>query len=178
MRVTSNKSSNSITCINCITDWVIVSHSILVKDVSMSMGEGSSFYILTGNSHVMSILNQTCKCQSFCSSPINAFTILNCCMPLFKDSGYESMEFTLIFWKNCNFVSNVLQSLNFNARNFGFHLINLFDFIPLICYPIFSFIFSSFACLICIFKFISNVLFHFFTLFFGNSSIFDEFFFV
>ena len=61
MRVTSNELP-SFSYWNNIINWIIISISILIEYVSMSVGESSSFNILTWYSYIIAIFNKRGKC--------------------------------------------------------------------------------------------------------------------
>jgi len=112
-------------------DWVVITIFILVEDVSMSVGEGTSFNILTRNSYIEAILNKSCKSKSFSCSPINTFTCGDSLLSLFENLSYKSVEL-FILWKFSNLDSNFLESFKINSGNFRCILIKVMDLVPFI----------------------------------------------
>jgi len=76
--------------------WVIVTHLILVPNVSVSVGECSSLDILSWNSDMIAILDKSSEGQSLCSSPINTLAVLNGFVSSLEYLLDQSMEFGIL----------------------------------------------------------------------------------
>lgn len=82
---------------HCVIYRIIITISILVKNMSVSMRESSSFDVLSWNSNIKSILNQRRESEGFCSSPVNVFATFNCLLSCLKYFFYKPMEIST-FW--------------------------------------------------------------------------------
>jgi hypothetical protein len=102
-----NESTAALTFACYLVDRVVVAHLILIKYMGMPMWECSSFYILSWDSNMIPVLNESCKCQCLGSSPIDSYSFLDWSVSLFKNFPDESME-VLVFRKTWNSVSNWL----------------------------------------------------------------------
>ena len=57
MRVGGNESSHTILLSSGI-DWDVVTIAVLVEDVGVSVREGTTLHILTGDTHVVTLVNE------------------------------------------------------------------------------------------------------------------------
>lgn len=72
------------------------------------MRKGSSFNILTRDSHLVAFFDQGRAGKSLSSTPVNSFSGLKGMNPLLKDFLDESMEL-LVLWERRDLESNVLE---------------------------------------------------------------------
>jgi hypothetical protein len=113
MGVRSNKSSSG-SLGDDVRDWVVVAILVLVENMSMSMGESSSFDILSGNSHIISIFDERGERQGFCGTPINIFSGFDTGFSSIKYFLDESMEIALL-WETGDLEADVSEAGSFDA---------------------------------------------------------------
>ena len=58
-----------------------------MEHVSVSVGESTSFNVLSRKSDVVSLVNQGRESKSFSSAPVNSFSFIDCCM-----TGLENLD--------------------------------------------------------------------------------------
>ena len=77
MRACSDELSNTIFTAKSLLDRTVVTISVLVEDMSVSVGECTTFDILTRKTHVISLIDESCECQCFSGAPVDALFLLN-----------------------------------------------------------------------------------------------------
>lgn len=117
--------------------WVVVTVLVLVEDVSMSMGESTSFDILTRDSNVVTVLNESGASQSLGSTPIDSLASLERLYTLFEDLSHVLVEAHLL-GKGRDGDTNITNSIDRDTRSLGLIRIKHLDFVPLFGNPILS----------------------------------------
>jgi hypothetical protein len=110
----------------------------------VSVGEGASLDILSGNSNVEAILDEGRESKRLSSSPIDIFSRVDAVGSRLKDLLDKSVE-VVGGWQDGNFLPKVLQSVDGDAREFVFLDIVFLDGLPLFGHPVLSLVLEGLA---------------------------------
>jgi len=133
-------------------DWNIAAVPILVEDVGMSVREGASLDILSGDSNVITLIDQGSECKSLSSAPINTFAAVDSSVTSLEDLLNLGVELT-IGWQDCDLVSNITNHLKIDTRIFEVTiLLRVLDGLPLLTLPIFGVEFQVLTLLVGLFE--------------------------
>ena len=80
----------------------------------MSVREGASLDILSGDSYVITLIDQGSECKSLSSAPINTFAAVYSSVTSLEDLLNLGVELTL-GWQDCDLVSNCKYKLSINT---------------------------------------------------------------
>jgi len=113
VRVGSDKVSCAVSTRDARVDRHIAAIFVLVEHVSVSVREGSTLNILTGETHVVALVDKSSEGKSLSSSPINALSTGNSGLTSLENLDNLRVEF-LILGQVSNFLTN---SLKVSQRN-------------------------------------------------------------
>lgn len=97
VRIGSHETPLALLLVHCgFVDRVVVTWYVLVENVGVSVGEGTSLNILARQSNMVAILDQGGEGKSLSCAPINSFTLRNAFASRLKDFSDQSVEFSSI----------------------------------------------------------------------------------
>ena len=100
-----------------MVDWNISAIFLLVVDVSVTVGERSTSYILSRNSYVVIFRNQSCESEGFSRTPVDVLASLVRFASVIHDLLDVFMQ-NEIFRDFRNFLTKVFKNRNVNTSVF------------------------------------------------------------
>lgn len=131
-------SGNEVTALSLVGklglgDWAVVAVTILVEDVSVSVGEGTALNILTRDTHVVSLINEGGEGKSLSGTPVDAVSFSDGTEALLEDLDDVWMELA-ISWELRDLLTNLLKGILLNTSEGG--EIIILDAGPLLSHPV------------------------------------------
>lgn len=151
MRVRSDEGSDTV-FFGCSVDGNISSVTILMENVSMSMGESSAFDILSTDSHMVALIDESGESQSFRGTPVETDTGVDSLVTCLENLDNLRMEVT-IGRKDCDLVSNFTKNTEVDTCILHFSVaLRVLNFLPFSILPVLSIKLTSLTLLICSFE--------------------------
>lgn len=116
-----------------LQDWAVTAIAVLVEDVSVSVRESTSFHILTGEAHVVAVIDESGEGKSLGTAPVDTLLVVDGLQAVFVDL-YDVVVELAVSGQRRDFLSNLCQFLLLNTGERG--EVALANFLPLLGGPL------------------------------------------